>query len=71
MTPDFLDNFPIRAGDQRIWSNLQGSGQAWALAQAAGKHQGLILVITRDTQSAQQLELELPFYAGEDLQIEQ
>ena len=69
MTPDFLDNFPIRAGDQRIWSNLQGSGQAWALAQAAGKHQGLILVITRDTQSAQQLELELPFYAGEDLQI--
>ena len=69
MAIDFLDNFPSKAGDQRVWGNLQGSGQSWALAQAAKHHQGLILVITAGTQSALQLELEIPFYAGTDTQI--
>jgi len=69
MAIDFLDNFPTKPGDQRIWSNLQGSGQAWALAQAAQRHQGLILVITADTRSALQLELEIPFYAGSGTQV--
>ncbi|RLU04079.1 MAG: transcription-repair coupling factor [Ketobacter sp.] len=69
MTIDFLKNFPSKAGDQRIWGNLQGSGQAWALAQTARRHQGLILVITANTQSALQLELEIPFYADADTEV--
>jgi len=69
MTIDFLDNFPSKPGDQRIWSNLKGSGQAWALAQSARHHKGLILVITPDTQSALQLELEIPFYADKNLEL--
>ncbi|HBO95979.1 MAG TPA: transcription-repair coupling factor, partial [Gammaproteobacteria bacterium] len=69
MAIDFLDNFPSKPGDQRVWANLTGSGQAWALAQAAKQHQGLLLVITAGTQSALQLELEIPFYAHADTEI--
>src|SRR5690606_31332833 len=62
MTIDFLQNFPSKPGDQRVWGNLKGSGYAWALQQAASRHDGLLLVITRDTQTALQLEQEIPFF---------
>lgn len=62
MTIDFLNNFPSQAGDQRIWANLSGSGTAWALSQAAERHNGLILVVTANTQQALQLEQEIPFF---------
>ncbi|RLP55812.1 MAG: transcription-repair coupling factor [Ketobacter sp.] len=69
MTIDFLNNFPKKAGDQRVWANLQGSGSAWAISQAASQHEGLVLVITANTQHAIQLEQEIPFYAQTELQI--
>ncbi|RLT93458.1 transcription-repair coupling factor [Ketobacter sp.] len=69
MSIDFLENFPTKSGDQRIWSNLWGSGQAWALAQVAKRHRGLTLVVTANTQSALQLEQEVPFYAEADIEV--
>ena len=61
MPIEFLDNFPAKAGDQRIWSHVSGSGAAWAIAQSLQKA-GFILVVTNDTQTALQLEQEIPFY---------
>lgn len=54
----------LRPGDKRQWGQLPGSAQALVLANAAREHQGLSLVITSDTASAQRLESELSFYAG-------
>ena len=51
MTTDFLQNIPVKSGDQRTWGNLKGSGHAWALQQAARHHNGLLLVITRQPES--------------------
>lgn len=62
MTFDFIQNFPSKPGDQRTWGNLKGCGYAWALQQAARRHDGLLLVVTRDTLTAQQLEQEIPFF---------
>lgn len=69
MALDFLSNLPSKAGDQRIWGNLKGSAHAWGLAQAAQQHTGLLLVVTPDTRTAMQLELEIPFFADDSLQI--
>ena len=69
MSIDFLQNIPNRPGDQRTWGNLKGSGAAWALQQLAQRHDGLLLVITRDTQTALQLEQEIPFFADGSVDI--
>ncbi|MCG8536760.1 MAG: transcription-repair coupling factor, partial [Pseudomonadales bacterium] len=69
MSTDFLGNFPTKPGDQRIWANVKGSGSAWALSQAAQQHKGLILVVADNTQSALQLEQEIPFYTNKKLPI--
>src|SRR5687767_13711663 len=58
----FLQNFPTKPGHQRTWGNLKGSGHAWALQQAAHRHDGLLLVVTRDMHSVHQLELEIPCF---------
>ncbi|MBU2885137.1 transcription-repair coupling factor [Gilvimarinus agarilyticus] len=58
-----------KAGDRRQWGKLHGSASALALARAAGEHQGLSLVITSDTASAQRLESELSFFSGPELDI--
>ena len=69
MSTDFLGNFPTKPGDQRIWANVKGSGSAWALSQAAQQHKGWILVVADNTQSALQLEQEIPFYTNKKLPI--
>jgi transcription-repair coupling factor (superfamily II helicase) len=56
---------PTKAGDRRFWGALNNSNQALAIASAAQKHQGLTLVITRDTLTAQRLEEEIAFFAEE------
>jgi transcription-repair coupling factor (superfamily II helicase) len=56
---------PTKAGDRRFWGQLNNSNQALAIASAAQKHQGLTLVITKDTLSAQRLEEEIAFFAEE------
>ena len=69
MTIDFIQNFPTKPGDQRVWGNLKGSGYAWALQQVAKRHNGLLLVITRDTRTALQLEQEIPFFGADGTEI--
>ncbi|MEH6448278.1 MAG: transcription-repair coupling factor [Oleispira sp.] len=59
---------PTKAGDRRFWGELNNSNQALAIASAAQKHQGLTLVITKDTLSAQRLEEEIAFFS-EDLPV--
>jgi transcription-repair coupling factor (superfamily II helicase) len=63
--PDTSD----RPGERRHWGQLHSAAQALALASAAQQHAGLSLAITSDTASAQRLELELRFFAGEELNI--
>jgi transcription-repair coupling factor (superfamily II helicase) len=58
-------SLPNKAGDRRFWGDLNNSNQALAIASAAQKHQGLTLVITKDTLSAQRLEEEIAFFAQE------
>ncbi|MEZ5510184.1 MAG: transcription-repair coupling factor [Gammaproteobacteria bacterium] len=69
MSFDFLQNIPTKPGDQRTWGHLKGSGAAWALQQLSQRHSGLILVITRDTQTALQLEQEIPFFGENATEI--
>ncbi|WP_020210387.1 transcription-repair coupling factor [Gilvimarinus chinensis] len=63
--PDII----ARAGERRQWGRLPGGAAALTLANAAQRHNGLSLVVTSDTASAQRLETELAFFAGKDLQI--
>lgn len=46
-----------------VWGSLPGAARALAIAEAAASHQGLSLVITRDTAMADRLEEELRFFA--------
>ena len=59
-------NFPLpdRAGDRRHWGNAIDSASAWAVANIAEQHQGLTLVITANSEQADQLYDELPFFLG-------
>ena len=63
-----LPAIPTKVGDRRFWGQLDNSNQALAIASAAQKHQGLTLVITKDTLSAQRLEEEIGFFS-EDLPV--
>lgn len=58
-------SIPTKVGDRRFWGELNNSNQALAIANAAQKHPGLTLVITKDTLNAQRLEEEIAFFAEE------
>ena len=53
-------------GRTQRWQRLLGSSRGLATVEAARAHAGPLLVITRDSRSAQQWEDELRFYAGLD-----
>ncbi|HWQ95252.1 MAG TPA: transcription-repair coupling factor, partial [Gammaproteobacteria bacterium] len=55
---------PDRTGERRYWGQLYGSSYGLALAAAARRHAGPLLVVTEDTLAAQRLEYELRFYIG-------
>ncbi len=58
-------SLPRQPGRHLRWSGLQGSAAALALWQVAREeHSGLIMAVTASSQDAQQLEMELRFYAG-------
>ncbi|WP_404361871.1 transcription-repair coupling factor [Marinobacter sp.] len=57
-------DFPDKAGEHRIWSNLHGSSEALAICETARAHRGLTLVITRSTDEAIRLEQAMRFYLG-------
>lgn len=53
----------ITGQGKTAWGNLSGAARALAIAEGALLHQGLSLVITTDTATADQLEQELRFFA--------
>ncbi|MCW8886756.1 MAG: DEAD/DEAH box helicase, partial [Motiliproteus sp.] len=55
-------------GQTRYIGNLAGSGRSLLIAEQASNHQGLTLVVARNSESAAQLHTEISFYGG-DLQI--
>lgn len=64
-----LINPPPATGGQQKWRGLIDAAVALAIAEAAANHEGLCLVITPDTRSAEQLIEELSFFCGESLPL--
>ena len=71
MTPPVLSNLalPATAKQRRQWITPQGSSLALALAEAAGRHPGLVIVVTRDTHGAHSLESEIAVFAEAGLEV--
>jgi transcription-repair coupling factor (superfamily II helicase) len=59
-----LPRWPQQPGASLRWRHLLGSGRGLAIARAAEAHSGPLLVITRDTRTARQIEDEIRFYLG-------
>jgi len=59
-----LPRWPQQPGASLRWRHLLGSGRGLAIARAAEGHAGPLLVITRDTRTARQIEDEIRFYLG-------
>ncbi|MEY2114642.1 MULTISPECIES: transcription-repair coupling factor [Rhodanobacter] len=55
---------PTTPKQRRYWTPPHGSARALLLAEAARSHEGLLVVVARDTQRAQALEAELKIFAG-------
>jgi transcription-repair coupling factor (superfamily II helicase) len=56
---------PPNAKTRRYWAVPHGSSWALEVAEAARAHDGLLVVVARDTRSADNLEGELAVFAGE------
>jgi transcription-repair coupling factor (superfamily II helicase) len=56
---------PANAKQRRYWATPAGSAWALNVAEAARAYDGLVVVVTRDTQRAHALEDELKVFAGE------
>jgi len=56
---------PPNAKTRRYWGVPHGSSWALEVAEAARAHDGLLVVVARDTRSADNLESELSVFAGE------
>jgi len=55
---------PRGAGDILRWGRLHGGATALAVAEAAARHTGPVLLVCADARSADSLESELGFYGG-------
>jgi transcription-repair coupling factor (superfamily II helicase) len=60
---------PTGPDDRKAWGALSGAGMALALASAARRHPGVLMVITSDSESARQLEEELGFFLDNSLPV--
>ncbi|HVI55683.1 MAG TPA: transcription-repair coupling factor [Luteibacter sp.] len=56
---------PANAKTRRYWAVPHGSAWALEVAEAARAHDGLLVVVARDTRSADSLEGELAVFAGD------
>lgn len=66
----FSPPLPKEPGHRLNWGNLHGAALALAIAQAAKTQEALIVLLTTDTQSANQLERELRiFLLSEDFPV--
>ncbi|VAW76940.1 Transcription-repair coupling factor, partial [hydrothermal vent metagenome] len=54
-----------KAGQRVLWSRLYGDSLPLTLAGAAQQYSGLLLVITPDSQSAEQLQRQLRFFCDD------
>ncbi len=57
---------PAKAGQRLLWGRLSDAGQALAIASAASRWPGLVLVVAEDVQPANSLEQELRFFLGNE-----
>ena len=60
---------PARTGDKLSWANLNSTGTAYAIAQAARSDNRSIMVVTADSAAANRLEEELAFFLGQETQL--
>ena len=61
---------PAKPGERLQWGRLYGAASSLAVASAAARHKGMVLVPAEDVQSASRLEAELRFFlAGADLEV--
>ena len=51
-----------KAGTHRAWTGLDGAARSLAVAQLAQQHEGLLLLVTRDSSSAQEWQAALEFF---------
>lgn len=56
---------PVKDGDIRRIGSLHGSARGLLIADIAAKHDGLLLCITNDTDTATRLESEISFFSAE------
>jgi transcription-repair coupling factor (superfamily II helicase) len=68
-TPLFSAPLPTAPRQRRQWITPHGSALALAVSQAAQRHAGPLVVVTRDTHGAHRLESELPVFAGRDVDV--
>lgn len=63
-----LKLLPTHSGDHKRWGNARGAGIGLAMMEAAKAHDGLTLIITPDTHTALQAELEAEFFGDPALE---
>ncbi|RUL80009.1 transcription-repair coupling factor [Dyella choica] len=63
-TPISHPPLPTTPKQRRFWTPPHGSARALLVAETARSHDGLVVVVTRDTQRAHALEDELRIFAG-------
>ncbi|MBN8480137.1 MAG: transcription-repair coupling factor [Xanthomonadales bacterium] len=64
-----LPTLPTSPRQRRHWIRPHGGALALLLAEAAGRHHGVVVAVTRDTHAAHALEAELAVFAGSDLEV--
>jgi transcription-repair coupling factor (superfamily II helicase) len=60
---------PEAAGPPLSWGQLYGAAPALAVAEAARRHPGPVLVLARSPRQADQLAAEIAFFAGKDCEV--
>jgi transcription-repair coupling factor (superfamily II helicase) len=68
-TPLISAALPSSPKQRRQWNTPHGSALALAMAEAGRRHDGLVVVLTRDTHAAHALETEIAVFAGSDLEV--
>ena len=71
MTQTLLIQSPLPGSpkQRRQWNTPNGSALALALAEAGRRHDGLVVVLTRDTHAAHTLESEIAVFAGGEIEV--
>jgi transcription-repair coupling factor (superfamily II helicase) len=62
-------SLPVSAKQRRQWNTPFGSSLALALADTARRHDGMVVVVTRDTHSAHALEAEIGVFGNGEIEV--